>query len=354
VDGHRGTVRALAFVAGGAGLASAADDQQVALWGLPGARARHQRQPGTRGIEALVASPDGRRWLAAHEDGSASILSRDGDPERTLGHHPGGCHAAAWSPDGAVLATGGADGLVRLWGARRGDLRAEGKAPGAVQSLVFIGENLLVGGERGLGRWPLPLAARVPSLGLGALRLTPIPGAAIEEHLTGCRALATRGEAVAVASDGGRAFLGDGNRRWRPLALHRGALWSLAFAPDGALLACGEEGAVTLHDARFAERLVRIEVPGGRLWSLAFAPDGQRLAAACQDGLVRVVGLQSGRVEEELPGHTDEVTAVHWAPDDTLHSAGRDGALIRWERRAPGASDLSASASAGGARPGSG
>jgi hypothetical protein len=53
VDGHRAAVRGLAFVAGGAGLVSAAEDQEVALWGLPGAKARHRVEVGSPGIEAL-------------------------------------------------------------------------------------------------------------------------------------------------------------------------------------------------------------------------------------------------------------------------------------------------------------
>ena len=328
VDGHRAAVRGLAFVAGGAGLVSAAEDQDVALWGLPGAKARHRVEVGSPGIEALAPSPDGLRWLLGHSNGSASVWSAEGERQWTMGHHGGGVYAVAWSPDGAVLATGGGDGMVRLWGAKRGDLRAEGKGAGAVQGLAFQGGALLVADEGGVGRWSLPLSALVPTLGLGALQVAPIPRVEPKERgLVGCRALAVRGEAAAVAAEE-QVFLGDGRGNWRRLA-PGGATWSLAFSPDGSLLACGEAGALVVYDARFAERMFRVDVPGGRLWSVVFSPDGGSVAAACQDGVIRRIDLATGRVAEELRGHVDEATAVSWR--QALRSAGRDGALIRWE-----------------------
>jgi WD40 repeat protein len=282
----------------------------------------------TNAQTALAPSPDGLRWLLGHGDGSASLWSTEGERRWTVGHHGGGVYAVAWSPDGAVLATGGGDGMVRLWGAKRGDLRAEGKGVGAVQGLAFQGGALLVADEGGVGRWSLPLSALVPTLGLGALRVVSIPRVEPREWgLVGCRALAVCGKTMAVAAEG-QVFLGDGQGSWRRLA-PGGAPWSLAFSPDGALLACGEVGALVVYDVRFAERMFRVDVPGGRLWSVAFSPDGGSVAAACQDGVIRRIDLATGRVAEELRGHTDEATAVSWS--QALLSAGRDGALIRWK-----------------------
>ncbi|MCS6898503.1 MAG: WD40 repeat domain-containing protein [Myxococcales bacterium] len=330
VEGHRATVRGLAFVAGGAGLVSAGEDQEVVLWGLPEAKARHRVEVGNPGIEALALSPDGRRWVLGHSNGSASVYTAEGERLWTMGQYGGGVYTVAWSPDGTLLATGGEDGLVRLWGAKRGNLRAEGKGVGAIQGLAFQEGALLVADEGGVGRWSLPLSALMSTLGLGTRRVAIIPRMTpTEPGLVGCRALTVQGEAAAIAAEG-HIFLGDGRGRWRRLA--SGTAWSLAFSLDGALLLCGETGGLSVYDARFAERLFRIDLPGGRLWSVALSPEGGSAATACQDGVIRRVDLKTGRVVEELRGHTDEVTAVSWSQVGGLLSAGRDGVLIRWER----------------------
>jgi WD40 repeat protein len=66
------------------------------------------------------------------------------------------------------------------------------------------------------------------------------------------------------------------------------------------------------------------------VWDVTFSRDGTRLAAACNDGLVRVLDIPSGRVVE-LEGHIGTVTYVEFAMHDgQLISSGVDGTVRLW------------------------
>ena len=75
----------------------------------------------------------------------------NGDAECTCRGHKGEVVTAAITPDGAILATGGKDPIVKLWDARSGKLLRELDAAGAVRSLSFSpdGQKLVVGNEAG-------------------------------------------------------------------------------------------------------------------------------------------------------------------------------------------------------------
>ncbi len=107
LDSHRGPVHCGAFSPDGAQLATAAGppDPRVCLW-----------EP----------MKDSRR--------------------RYLELHPGGVTALAWAPDGRLVASGGEDGVVRLWDPHNGQAVVEFKPPAAnrVTCLAFSPDGRLL------------------------------------------------------------------------------------------------------------------------------------------------------------------------------------------------------------------
>src|ERR671911_492357 len=76
---------------------------------------------------------------------------------------------------------------------------------------------------------------------------------------------------------------------------HEGAVTSLAYSPDGKLLAsCGHDRTARIWDAATGRRLVSVEAHRGRMNAVAFSPDGKRIATAGQDRTVRVWDAATG------------------------------------------------------------
>src|SRR5947209_12089825 len=70
----------------------------------------------------------------------------------------------------------------------------------------------------------------------------------------------------------------------------------------------------------------------GKVISVAYSPDGKMLASGGWDNLVRVWDAESGKELGRCQGHTDAVWPVLFSPDGKLlASAGRDGTVRLWD-----------------------
>lgn len=102
--------------------------------------------------------------------------------------------------------------------------------------------------------------------------------------------------------------------------VNQGWVWSVAFSPDGRLLANSANRTVNLWDAQTGECLQTLQGYTDRVFSLAFSPDGCLLASGSEDRLVRVWDVRTGKLLRVLSGHTDEVRSVAFAPQRYANS----------------------------------
>ncbi|MDE0021884.1 MAG: hypothetical protein OXT69_10960 [Candidatus Poribacteria bacterium] len=109
-------------------------------------------------------------------------------------------------------------------------------------------------------------------------------------------------------------------------------MFRAALSPDGRLLAVvGTERAACLWDVRKRQIVRRFEgFADELLYCAAFAPDGGLIAIG-DDKVVRVLDVHTGKSVMTLEGHSDDVNDLAFSPDgQTLASDCHDGTVLLW------------------------
>jgi WD40 repeat protein len=244
-------------------------------------------------VSAIAWSPDGT-MLATATSGNGNVRlweAAGGKPLRTLLHgHDLPVMCVSWSPDGKFLASGGRDGIAKVWDATGG------------------GELHILKGHTG---------------GITSISWSP------------------DGARLATANDDRTIKVWDAasGRELFPLQGHTGGVQSVSWSPDGKWLATGsQDGTTKVWEAASGGEEITLKGHSSPVFSVSWSPDSKRLATGSADGMARVWEPHGGRELLSLKGHTGVVNSVSWSPDGKRLATGSgDGTVMVWEAASVGA-----------------
>jgi WD40 repeat protein len=293
------------------------------VWDTATGREEFDVRSNQQWIRSLAFSPDCRRIALGGGDGTVRLL--DGSTGReTLTIYAHGRHAdsVAFSPDGYRLASASKDHTVRFW-----DATPLTDDPQAEHCVTLTAHKHQVHGvafspdSRWLASASLDSTVGVWEL-LGKREITRRFTLRHRDKVFAVsfspdnRTLASASDDKTVKLSDLQAPNGDSltERRTIPLA---GGARSIAFNPDGRLLAISQVGGIAIHDPATGKEAYPFKPAWAPVPGLAFGPDGRLFSSGASDPYLKVWDVASEKPMLTIP-HPGANNGVAVSPDGRL------------------------------------
>jgi WD40 repeat protein/energy-coupling factor transporter ATP-binding protein EcfA2 len=297
----------------------------------------NQRQAVVKRRKVIVGLGLAGLGLTAAGSGTAYLVWQAFQPKYTIlpiltyRGHSASVWSVAWSHDGTLIASAGADTTVQVWLASTGRkiyTYLGHQHHGAVPSVTWSPDDYRIATasyDKTVQVWA--------SDGIYIGQNIPLTYRKHTEFV------------IAVAWSPNNKYIASGSddtsvQVWNPdsgdlitkYSGHTQPVKAVAWSPNSKYIASGSgDTFVQVWDALTGQRIITYTGHKSHLVSVAWSPDGSRIASAGWDQTVQVWTAMNGSLIYKYLGHKDEVVAVSWSSDGRyIASASADKTVQVW------------------------
>lgn len=300
LKGHTEAVNSAAFSPNGKLLVTGSSDKAAQVWDVQtGKKLKLLEGHQSEVVGVRFSQPDGRIIITATEQAEFLWDAETGSQIGILEGHSGGVNSVSFSLDGSLILTGCEDGVARLWQRTMGIVVKRFVHGEAINTAIFSrnGQLILTAGDDDVTKlWEIGTGRQI-------------------QHFTGhadditYAAFHPDGRMVATASEDGTAqtwdvATGRPLKRLAPVRTGRDpvSIDSLAYSPDGKLLATSENDALRVWSVEAGDEVSRWLLTDKSIIDalVGFSPDGKHIAVITGDTLLRFIDAKTGQEKVSL------------------------------------------------------
>lgn len=247
--------------------------------------------------------------------------------------------SVAFSSDGKFLASGSAQGEVKLWNVATQEYIRTFHDNGNVGSVAFSPNgHILASHSHDVNMWDVSSGQNIATL--------------FRTYSAGAVAFSPDGIVLASGSPDNKVRLWDVGKRRIITTLEHGAigpgLYTVAYSPDNSIFASGsQDGNIKLWSATKYEEVATLETHSNAVLSVAFSPDGNLLASAeitqdptdySWDSSVRLWDVEKKRDVATIEADTTAYGYTYWFQSVAFSPSGKflatgsaDNTVKLWE-----------------------
>jgi WD40 repeat protein len=248
-------------------------------------------------------------------------------PVVTYRGHSGPVYTAAWSPDGRLIVSGGADHTAQVWEAATGNhlLTYKGHTF-SVNSLMWSPINawqiVSASADKTVAIWKASTGERIRTY---------------TGHTDNVRTVAWSPNEQWICSGGDdktvQVWEAATGKRFLTYKGHSELVWSAAWSPNGNyIVSTGVDATVQVWEAFTGKQLLIYTGHLKPVTIAAWSPDGRLIASGSEDTTVQVWEISTGKRIYTYRGHISTVNSLSWSPDGTRIASGSGDATVQvWE-----------------------